>query len=354
MQFPIFKTKTEGDRKFNLIDPKEAKDYFHFKAGKEIEKIREYLKDSKFVIYLLGKKSSGKGTYSKIFAEIVAPDKIEHFSVGDMIRNIDQELSNEKSKKELIDFLEKNYRGRHSLEEIISSLENRSTKVLLPTELILALLKREMRRKEKKTLFIDGFPREIDQISYSLFFRDLIDYREDPDIFVLIDVPTSVIDARIRDRRICPICKSPRNLKLLPTSKVGFNKEKNEFYLICDNPACNNAELIQKEGDELGTDPIKERLTLDKKLIEMAFSLHGMPKVLLRNTVPVDQSKDMVDDYEITPEYNYNWLEKENKVEVKETPWVMQDDEGTDSHSLLPQPVVVSFIKQIADLIDNL
>ena len=76
---------------------------------------------------------------------------------------------------------------------------------------------------EKKALFIDGFPRDLDQVSYSLFFRDLIGYRADPDIFILIDVPNSVIDERIKYRVVCPKCHTPRNLKLLATKQVEYD-----------------------------------------------------------------------------------------------------------------------------------
>jgi hypothetical protein len=106
--------------------------------------------------------------------------------------------------------------------------------------------------------------------------------------------------------------------------------------------------MIQKEGDQFGIKPIKERLEKDAKLIEMAFSLYGIPKVLLRNTVPVKDAKNVIDDYEITPQYDFEWSEKEKKVKTKETPWKVLDDEGVESYSLLPPPVVVSLIKQIA------
>jgi len=44
MEFPIFKTKILGaTRKFNLADPKERAEYFSFKAGPEIEKLKAYL-----------------------------------------------------------------------------------------------------------------------------------------------------------------------------------------------------------------------------------------------------------------------------------------------------------------------
>lgn len=352
MEFPIFKTKTEGiSKKFNLTLPKEQKEYFELKAGKEIEKIRSYLEKSSFVAYLLGKKNSGKGTYSKMFASIINPEKITHLSIGDMIRGIDAELKDEAKKKELIIFLEKNYRGSLPLKDIIGSLESRSTKVLLPTELILTLVKREIAKKEKKAIFIDGFPRDMDQINFSLFFRDLIGYRDDPDIFILIDVPEAVIDERIRWRRVCPKCQTSRNLKLLPTSIVQHDEKTNEFYLVCDNPSCQKVKLERKEGDEAGIGPIRERLKTDGILMEKAFSLHGVPKILLRNSIPADQALNYVDDYEITPEYVFELDKETKKVKTIEKPWIVADEKGQKSYSLMAQPVVVSLIKQMAEVL---
>jgi len=352
MKFPIFKTKIETlTQRFNLIDPKEYREYFELKAGKEIKKLRDYLKENTFIAYLLGKKNSGKGTYSKMFAEIVDPERVDHLSIGDIVREIDKELVDEKRREKFIIFLKRYYRGRFSLEEILSSLERRNTTWLLPTELILALVKREMEKKEKKTLFIDGFPRDLDQISYSLFFRDLIGYRDDPDIFVLIDVPESVIDQRIRWRRVCPICQGSRNLKLFPTSKIGYDQKEKKFYLICENQNCRRVKMVSKEGDELGIDPIRERLKMDERLIEMASSLYGIPKILLRNSIPVKEAKKYIDDYEITPEYHFVFDDISKKVKIIEKPWIIEDDQGISSYSLLPPPVVVSIIKQMVEVL---
>jgi adenylate kinase family enzyme len=343
IEFPLFKTKIENSPKFDLTDGEERQKYFELKAGEEIKKLREYLKENSFIAYLLGKKNSGKGTYAKMLKEIVDKDNIEHFSIGDMIREVDKELQDKDKKKELIKFLEDNYRGFTPLEEIIASLESRSTSKLLSSELILALAKREIAKKGKKSLFIDGFPRELDQVSYSLFFRDLVNYREDPDIFVLINVPEAVIDERIKYRVICPICQTSRSLKLLPTKEVEY--EDGKFYLLCDNSECQGSRMVAKEGDELGIEPIKDRLKLDGSLINKAFSLYGVPKVLLRNSIPVSKAKETVNDYEITPEYVYEW--KDNKVNMTEKPWQVKDDNGEDCYSLMPPPVVVSLIKQL-------
>lgn len=347
IEFPIFKTKSDSNRKFDLTDFNQRQEYFEYKAGEEIKKLREYLKNNTFIAYLMGKKSSGKGTYAKMLAEVVDKDRIEHFSIGDMVRTFDEVVADPSKKKELVSFLQKNYRGFMPLEEIIKSLENRSTKTLLPSELVLALVKREIAKRGKKAIFIDGFPREMDQISYSLFFRDLIDYREDPDIFVLIDVPESVIDERIKHRVICPLCNTSRSLKLLPTKKLEYD---GEFHLICDNSSCKGARMTTKEGDELGIEPIRKRLETDEELIKKAFSLHGIPKILLRNSIPIEKVNEFVDDYEITPEYLYSM--NSNEIKTEEKPWLIKDDEGNDSNSLMPPPVVVSFIKQLVDVLN--
>lgn len=348
IKFPIFKTKVPGlTQVFNLSDPDQEKAYFEVKAGDEIRKLRKYLKENSFIAYLLGKKNSGKGTYSKMFKEVIDKEKIDCFSIGDMVREVDETLKDRKKKKELIAFLERNYRGYISLSEIISALEKRSTKTLLPSEIILALVKKGIAQREKKTLFIDGFPRNLDQISYSLFFRDLIGYRDDADVFIFIDVPKSVINTRIKHRVVCPKCHCPRNLKLFRVKEIRYDKEGEEFYFLCDNTDCQNVRMVRKEGDELGIEPIRERLELDEKLMARAFSLYGIPKVLLRNSLPAEKAKEYVDDYEITPMYNYEWDGKKKEVKVIEEPWIIEDDEGVASYSLLPQAVMVSMIKQM-------
>jgi adenylate kinase family enzyme len=353
MNFPVFKTKTPGvNKKFDLNNPEERKEYFEAKAGKEIAALKKYLEKNTFIAYLLGKKNSGKGTYSKMFGEVVGQNKVAHLSVGDMVRRIDSELKDKNKKKELYEFLEKNYRGWVPLKDIIASLEKRSTKTLLPTELVLALVKREIAKMPKKAIFIDGFPREMDQISYSLFFRDLVDYRQDPDVFILIDVPTAVIDERIKFRRICPLCQTSRNIKLFPTSRVQYDEKKKKFELFCDNSNCQGAIMVSKEGDEFGTKPIKNRLKLDEKLINMAFNLHGIPKVLLRNSIPVKDVKKFADDYEITPEYVFQWDKNKKEVKVLEKPWIIKDDAKVSSVSLLAAPVALSMVRQLAKVLE--
>ncbi|HRT18376.1 MAG TPA: nucleoside monophosphate kinase, partial [Candidatus Paceibacterota bacterium] len=335
MNFPIEKTKMGNDRKFNLSDPKEREEYFKLKCGVEIEKLKGYLNNGHtFIAYLLGKKNSGKGTYSKMFSEVIGGDKIEHLSIGDMIRTIDEEMKDPQKKEELVKFLEKNYRGFYALEDIVKSLENRDTKSLLPDEIILALVKREITKRKGKVILLDGFPRNLDQVSFSLFFRDLVGYRDDPDVFILIDVPMNIINERIKWRRVCPKCNTSRSLKLLPTSKIGYDDDG--FYLICDEAGCDGGKMVTKEGDEKGIEPIKERLLMDEEILKKAYSLYGVSKVLLRNAIPADVACEYVDDYEMTPEYSFEIVDGE--IKTIEKPWIVADDDGIQCVSLQAAP----------------
>ncbi len=353
INFPIFKTKIEGlTQKFNLNDPVDRRRYFDAKAGPEIEKLKRYLGEGKtFVGFLLGKKNSGKGTYSKLFMEAVDGSNVDHVSVGDITRDVFAGLADEAKKKELADFLKKNYRGFHSMEEIFELIRNMNQSTLWPSELIVALIKFEISKRPKKALFIDGFPRALDQIGYSLYLKELIGYRDDPDFLIFIDVPEAVIDERIKTRVVCPVCKTPRNIKLAPTREIDYDETKKEFYLVCDNPDCRKARMTAKEGDELGIEPIRERLNTDDKIFTELLKIQGIPKIFLRNAVPVEKAKEYVDDYEITPAYGYE-RDTSGKIKMNESSWVVNDDDGVPSYSLLPAPVALSLIKQTAQVLE--
>lgn len=354
LDFPIFKTKVDGvDQKFKFEDPAERRRYFELKAGTEIEKLREYLQKNTFVGFLLGPKNSGKGTYSKLFMEAVGEERVAHISVGDIVRSVHKDLEKGSSQKELVDYLKKRYRGFITIEKALEVILGRDTKTLLPTEIILALVEREIDRLGRKAIFIDGFPRNLDQISFSLYFRTLIGYRDDPDFMVFIDVPESVIDERMKYRVVCPECQSPRNIKLLRTKEVGYDSGEKKFYLLCDNPNCVGyckSRMSPKEGDELGIEAIRNRIEADGKVMKTLLDLQGVPKVFLRNSVPVSEAPSAIDDYEITPAFRYE-LEKDGAVRVIEEPWVVKDDDGNNSYSLMPPPVALALIKQIVQVL---
>ncbi|MBI4057729.1 nucleoside monophosphate kinase [Candidatus Microgenomates bacterium] len=345
--------KNTQNQFFDLADPQARRAYFEAKIGPEIKKIQRYfVKGNTFIAYLLGKKNAGKGTYAKLFSEIFGENHVGHVSVGDIVRDVHEHARTARGKKELLTILKKRYRGFISIDDTIERLLSRDTKTLLPTEFILALVEHEISKMPKKALFIDGFPRGLDQVSYSLYFRDLIGYREDPDFFVIVNVPEAVIDERIKSRMVCPVCHTPRNLKLMRTKEAGFDPKTKEFYLICDNPSCSGLRerMMAKEGDELGIEPIRERLEMDQKMIEQAATLHGIPKVVLNNSVSLKEAAHF-DPYELTPEFVYRYDEAKKTVVIEERPWIIKDDKGVASYSLMAPAVLVSMIRQIVDVL---
>jgi adenylate kinase family enzyme len=353
LEFPIIgsKNSSSGKKEFDLASLEGRKAYFQDKVGEEIKSIKEYLERGTFMAYMVGKKNSGKGTYSNMMGEIFGKDKIAFVGVGDLVRDIHAGWE-EFVKTDEYAALKKNYRGFISFEEAVERLHGRSTSSLLPTEFILSLLKVRLNKYKGKAVFIDGLPRDMDQVSYSLFFRDLANVREDPDMFVLIDIPMAVIDERIKYRMVCPNCRNSRNLKLLVTKDIRYDEETGKFKLICDNPECKEVEMKAKEGDDLGIDPIRPRLEKDEEIIKKVFNLHGMPKVLLRNHVSAAEADKYFDNYELTPEYLLAWDKTKKQVIVKEKPWTIKDDNGVESYSLMAPAVVVSLVKQLADILE--
>ena len=111
--------------------------------------------------------------------------------------------------------------------------------------------------------------------------------------------------------------------------------------------------MVPKEGDELGIEALRDRIEADDKVMRKLLELQGVPNVLLRNSLPKDVALGHVDAYELTPSYRYEWDAAAKQVKVIEEPWTFNDDEGNLSYSLLPPPVVVSLIKQVARVLEE-
>ncbi len=356
-QFSIYKSKREGvNQEFDLNDPVGRLSYFKAKAQKQIEDLKQYLDNHTFVGFMLAKKAAGKGTRAKMFKEIIGSDRVAHIAVGDIVRAVHEQLEDEQSKQELTRKIEDIYRGPVSIEDAVDAVLGRSTKNLsVPTEFLLALLKIHIEKVGRdRALFIDGFPRDENQVSYSLFFREIMNLRPDPDFFILIHTPERIIDARLKHRVTCPICQTSRNLELHPTKFVDYDRDKEQFVLKCDNPQCSGfgeEAMTPKEGDKLGIEAIRDRLEADENLIKYAANLRGVPKIKLRSDVSVEIADEYVDKYEITPKYSYRLNEESGEVDIIETPWVVKNDQGVDSYSLLAPTDVLALIDKLHSLL---
>ena len=78
--------------------------------------------------------------------------------------------------------------------------------------------------------------------------------------------------------------------KAKPVFRQRFFQKTEKIYLICDNPGCKKARLITKEGDNLGIEAIRERIEADKEVMKTLLKLEGVPKIYLRNAIPIYHS----------------------------------------------------------------
>jgi adenylate kinase family enzyme len=356
MDFPLFNTRALGTgNSYDLNDPVDRRKYFEDKLGSKLDDIKEFLDTGTFVGFMLAKKSAGKGTYSKMFAEVVGEHRVAHISVGDIVRQTHKLVADDPAERaKLIDYLRAGYRGFISVEECVDALVGRTQDKLIPTEFILALVKKEIDKVGRKAIFIDGFPRTLDQISYSLYFRSLINLRDDPDFFVLIDIPETIIDERMKHRVVCPSCNTSRNLRLLPTKFVEYDQPTATFHLLCDNKACtgySQVRLVAKEGDDKGIESLKDRLALDGQLMDMATKLQGVPKILVRNAIPAEAVLEYTEPYEITPAYSYTYDTATEQVQTHQEPWIVKDDAAKDCNSLLAPPALLSMMTQMHSIL---
>lgn len=340
--------KVDTKHEYDIYSPEGRRLYFNAKAGVEIELIREYMKNNTFVAYMLAPKQAGKGTYTAMLKEVIGSEYMINISVGDVVRAAEIEFNQNGKDSELYKYAAKNYRGFISIDEAFDALVNRSVAKLIPDEFVMTLIKFTMLKAEKKSIFLDGFPRTADQVAYSLLFRELINYRDDPDFFVLINVPMAIIDDRIKERLVCPKCNTSRNLRLNPTSKVIYDSSTKQYGLKCDNPECTGEQMVAKEGDDKGIMLIEDRIKNDLDLMVMARKMHGISKIELYNSIEVDKNAEYYDDYEMTQEFFYEGTG--DSIQRKAKPYQIHEN-GMDLKSLTPAPVVVQFIHQLVEVL---
>lgn len=173
-------------------------------------------------IVLLGKPGVGKGYISKYFERDFG---FKHISTGDLCR--------------------KNIKEKTKIGQIVEQFCTSGK--LVPLDLILKMLKQELKKSKGQSYIFDGFPRNVQQA------QELENIAR-VDAVVLVDVPDDIILDRISKRRVCTVCN-----KVYTVDEVA-----NE---IC--PTC--GENLQVRADD-NVDIVKKRLlvfeTETKPLIE--------------------------------------------------------------------------------------
>ena len=152
--------------------------------------------------------AAGKGLISSMLNEKYG---YPHISIGDLLRGVDDDI-------------------------VKKQLENGE---FVDNKIIAKLLKKRLSQSDCKDGFIlDGFPRNISQIS---IYEDICENANDKkNIIIVLEIPREIGEKRITGRRVCLNCG------------YVFNEyyDKPKIYGICDH--CKHS-LIQRSDDNIKT-----------------------------------------------------------------------------------------------------
>lgn len=155
-------------------------------------------------LLIFGPPGSGKGTYANLMKSRL---NVIPISTGDIFRE--------------------SVKNKTDLGEKVADFLRRGE--LVPDDLVIEVVKREIMKVKDEGFILDGFPRTIKQ-------AEALEEISDIDAIIQLIVPNKIIIARLSNRRVCPKCGAIYNLKTL----------KPKVDEICDN--C-GTHLIQREDD---------------------------------------------------------------------------------------------------------
>jgi len=162
------------------------------------------------ILVLLGPPGSGKGTQGALLKNKLG---FEHISTGDMLRA-------EVSKKSPLGLKAEEYMKQG---------------LLVPDDLIIAMIKNILIQAPNKNYVFDGFPRNVNQAEAFETMLNTMGLQVDKVFY--FDLDDDVIIKRLSGRRVCPKCGATYN--------IYYQKPKNDT--LCDNDA---TPLIQRDDDK--------------------------------------------------------------------------------------------------------
>ncbi len=193
-------------------------------------------------IVMLGAPGAGKGTQAK---RIASGHALPHISTGDIFRA--------------------HLRNGTDLGKQVQEYLDAGT--LVPDELTCRIIAERLAEPDCANGYIlDGFPRSVPQAQ--TLGEVLSERGEKLDVAVNIDIEDAETIERLTARRSCPKCGRIYNLKFDPPKRAG----------ICDNDACEGAQLIQRKDDQEET--IRERLKVYHETTEPIIAYYDQQGIL--------------------------------------------------------------------------
>jgi adenylate kinase len=186
-------------------------------------------------LLILGPPGAGKGTQAARLAKHLG---VPHIATGDLFREAAEE---------------KNESGRQ-LREIMEKGE------LISDEVTNELMKKRLARSDASEGFIlDGYPRNVDQ---ARALDDILDELGTKlDLAIKLMVRGDDIVARLRDRRVCPVCRTVYNMAANPP----------RVDELCDN----DGTPLVRRGDDAQEDALIRRLDVYGAQTRPLYQFYG-------------------------------------------------------------------------------
>lgn len=173
------------------------------------------------IVVFLGPPGAGKGTQCKLLVEKYG---LVHMSSGDILR---------RERKENTELGQK---AQHYMD----------TGGLVPDDLIVAMMMKEMKTVGGKGFVLDGFPRTLGQAQ--ALDSALTQEGQGIDVVLDLQVDDEKLEERITGRRSCAKCGTAYHVKFKPPQVA----EK------CDKPDCADEALVQRPDDT--SDVVRNRI----------------------------------------------------------------------------------------------
>lgn len=311
----------------------------------ERKHLEEKLPEQPLLLFIIGKKASGKGTRVKLLQKAL-PGHFEHIPVGDLARELQTRLNEEGIEtiaEELREHLPQDL-STEQLHELLEPFVELEGSKLKSTEVILALVRRALSQAGNKSIILDGFPRSPEQIEHAITLIDQFEAEGYQPLFVEVETPYEVQEMRMKSRRVCPECQNSKNIKLWPTDTVEYDPESDDIYMICDNESCQRVRMVEKAYDSDGAEIMKERDQITQDMVDRLKQEHPHRTVSISNAIPHHHAHEY-EPQDLTEITNFEW-DGEN-VHKKTEPWTIKDADGNDAYSGNPEPWIKDFLKEL-------
>jgi len=328
--------------------------YIKEKSGDNYTTLSNFLDNNSIAIFLLTKKLVGKSIYIH-HLKTLFPNKFETISVGDIVREVQAEITDD-LKKDINEMLNK--KGSigefTTTEQIVNAINDSTVKKLLPSSITEFLIRRKITKiPQKQSIIFDGLPRALDQIPFvNKLINKLQTKTHRKSLLIEIDLNDEILDARQKARRICPVCGLNSNILTVVGGTPRYNKETKEFYLECDSATC-KGKGVKLEGKVGETDyqsmiiRRRQEEVVNKKMRESADEKY----IYLRSDVSIEEfTKDeQTMKIELNQVTEFALDENENVV-LKQTPQIGHIS-GKKAYSLSPSGFMPILISKIVEKI---